>query len=90
MSFTETSSVSAGKNFEIVRDNYRQGRVSITQLIDAQQASVQAKLAFALSVYEYIIAQLQLELSVGFLSPLYSDEELREYEERFEQFLLDQ
>ena len=87
--FSRTSSDNAQKNYELVQENYKQGAVSIIQLIDAQQAALQAKLGYALSVYNYLQSQLQLEFTLGFFFMFATPEELNNFEERFLQFRAD-
>ena len=86
INFSRTSSESAWKNFELVQENYKQGQVSIVQLIDAQRAALQAKQAYSISIYQYLVAHLELENAVGFYSQLASPEEQKAFEERFIQF----
>ncbi len=84
--FSRISSENSHKNFELIQENYRQGTVTITQLIDAQQAALQAKIGYALSVYEYLQAHLQLEYSMGFFSMFLSPDELNDFTDRYIQF----
>ena len=84
--FSRVASDNAEVNFELVRDQYQAGEVNITQLIDAQQSSLTAKLRYAVAIYEYLQAQLQLEFSVGFFSMLATSEELQEFNDRFIEF----
>ena len=67
-------------------ENYKQGEVIITQLIEAQQAALQARLSYALSIYEYVQAQLQLEFSIGFFSMFSTPEKVGDFEDRFLKF----
>ncbi len=84
--FSEIASDNAQRNFTLVQDNYRQGTVNITQLIDAQQAAIQAKLSYALAIYDYLQAQLQLEFTVGFFSMFTEENQLTDFEDRFFQY----
>ena len=86
IAFSKTASDNAQRNFELVQENYKQGVVIITQLIDAQQAALQARLSYALSIYDYMQAQLQLEFAVGFFSMFATPEKLNDLEDRFLQF----
>ncbi len=88
--FSQAASASANKNFELVQENYKQGQVTITQLIDAQQTALQAELAAAFSIYEYITAHLQLEFNVGFFIMLMPDDQVQDFNNRFQQYLLNQ
>ena len=81
--FSKIASDNAEANFELVRDQYQLGEVNITQLIDAQQSSLGAKLRYSVAIYEYLQSQLQLEFSVGFFSMFATDEEIQSFNTRF-------
>ncbi len=53
------------KSYDIVQDSYSHGVVSITQLLDAQQAAVEANLYASISVYAYLIDVLNLQRAMG-------------------------
>lgn len=84
--FSQTASDNAQLNFELVQENYREGKVIITQLIDAQRAALQAKLGYAFSVYQYLEAQLQLEFAIGFFTEFAEPEDIDAFQQRFESF----
>ncbi|MEQ8471517.1 MAG: ABC transporter substrate binding protein [Marinoscillum sp.] len=88
--YSQSASESALENFELVQENYKQGQVTITQLIDAQQTALQAELAAAFSIYEYIQAHLQLEFNVGSFIILMSEERVQDFNNRFQQYLINQ
>lgn len=81
--FSKIASDNAEANFELVRDQYQLGEVNVTQLIDAQQSSLGAKLRYSVAIYEYLQSQLQLEFSVGFFSMFATDEEIQSFNTRF-------
>ncbi len=85
--FSKVAADNGRDNYELVRDNYLQGLVNITQLIDAQQASLNASLAYALSIYDYLQSYVQLEFAVGFFSKFSTQEELDAFQDRFLQFI---
>ena len=83
---TEFSRVAADnslKSFEIVQDNYREGMVSIVTLIDAQRAALQARLGYNISIYDFLIAHLQLEYSIGLFSMISNPEDMEKLQQRF-------
>lgn len=86
--FSKISYENAHNNFELVQNQYKQGAVGITQLIDAQNATLQTKLAYASSVYEYIVSYLHVENSIGYYSMLATKKESRAIKERYMNFLL--
>lgn len=87
--FSKVAADNGRNNYELVRDNYLQGLVNITQLIDAQQAALNASLAYALSIYDYLQSYVQLEFAVGFFSKFSTGEELDAFQDRFLQFVAD-
>ncbi|TRX54885.1 TolC family protein [Fulvivirga sp. M361] len=88
--FSKSASESARENFELIQENYKQGQVTITQLIDAQQTALEARLAAAFSIYEYIQAHLQLEFNVGSFIMLMPEDQLQAFNNRFQQYLTNQ
>jgi outer membrane protein TolC len=64
--FTKISSENAQKNYQLIQNNYRQGTVSVTQLIDAQKSSINARLAYSFSIYEFLMSHVELEHALGF------------------------
>lgn len=86
--FSKISYENAHNNFELVQKQYKQGAVGITQLIDAQNTTLNTKLAYASSVYDYIVSYLQVENSIGYYSMLATAQESSEIKERYMNFLL--
>lgn len=85
INYSKASAQSAQQNFALVQEYYKQGLVNITQLIDAQQAALEARLAAAFSIYEYIQAHLQLELSMGTFTQFMSPEQQADFSRRLQQ-----
>jgi outer membrane protein TolC len=88
--YSKSASESALENFDLVQENYKQGQVTITQLIDAQQRALEARLAAAFSIYQYIQAHLQLEFNVGLFIMLMPEDQLEHFNNRFQQYLNNQ
>lgn len=88
--FSKKASASALKNFELIQENYKQGRVTITQVIDAQQAALEADLGAALSVYQYINTHLQLQYIVGSFMTFETEEKKQDFKNRMEQYIINQ
>jgi outer membrane protein TolC len=87
LSFSRQSAESATKNFKLIQNNYKEGAVNITQVIDAQQAALNAQFGAAISVYEFILANLQIEYSVGFFSMFSTEEDLEDFQNRFLEYI---
>ena len=56
---------SARKNLDLVRDSYAKGVVSVIELLDAQNSSLQAEGAAANSVYDFLINVMGLQQAIG-------------------------
>ncbi len=87
LSFSRTSAENALQNFKLVQSKYKAGNANITQVIDAQQAALGAQLGAALSVYEYIATNLQIEYGLGFFSMFSSEDELADFQNRFLEYV---
>ncbi|WP_299458817.1 TolC family protein [uncultured Microscilla sp.] len=87
INFSQLAAQNALENFELVRNNYQQGAATITQLIDAQRAALNAQLSNALSIYNFILAKLRVEFAIGFFSMLTPEQQLKDFEDRFEKYL---
>ena len=87
LNYSKTARDNKQRNFELLRDKYQNGQITITQLLDAQNAYLNAKLNFANSTYDYLFAFLQLENSLGFHSQVASQQQKDEFENRFQQYL---
>jgi outer membrane protein len=57
--------VAAHKGLEIVTDGYSRGGVSILSLLDAQNSSLRADLVAANALYDFSVAYMQLQRSIG-------------------------
>jgi outer membrane protein TolC len=83
INYSKTSAKNTKNNFDLVQKNYKQGTVSITQLIDAQKAAFTSQQAYSLSIYNYLLDFLTLENSIGFYSMLNTEEENAAFENRY-------
>lgn len=75
------------KNFEIMQDSYSEGRVTITQLLDAQKAAISARLNKANATYIFVNDVVTLERSVGSYLFLMTADEKNEFFNRLTQYL---
>lgn len=53
------------KNFELIQDSYSKGLVTITQLLDAQNAAISGQLNSANAVFIFLIDLLSMERATG-------------------------
>ncbi|KXX71044.1 TolC family protein [Flammeovirga sp. SJP92] len=77
----------AQKNFEIVRDNYSKGRVSIIELIDAQNNAFESEQNAANAVYQFLQSSMKIQRAVGTFSLLQTDEERKQANEEVNELL---
>ncbi len=61
----QDAATAARKNLDLVRDNYSQGTVSIIDLLDAQNASLDAEQAATDAAYNFLIDLMNLQRSVA-------------------------
>ncbi|MDP5169719.1 MAG: TolC family protein, partial [Bacteroidia bacterium] len=57
---------SAQKNMVIAQNGYREGVVPVAQLIDAQEAALQAEILASNAVYSFLLDFLTVERAIGF------------------------
>ena len=74
----------ADKSLALVQDEYAQGRVSVVDLVDAQNVALSANLSALDSEYEFFISVLTTERAVGKFSLLNTSEEQQDFLNRFE------
>jgi outer membrane protein TolC len=77
----------AEKSLALVQDSYAQGKVSIVDLVDAQNSSLNSNLTALNSVYEFMTSLLETERSVGRFTLLTTPAEQEEYSKRLQIFL---
>ena len=61
----QDAALAARKNLDLVRDNYSQGTVSIIDLLDAQNASLNAEQSATDAVYNFLLDLMNLQRSVA-------------------------
>ena len=83
---SQKSAELADKSLALVQDGYAQGRVSIVNLVDAQNAALAARLSSLVSEYEFLISVLKTERAVGKFSLLSTPEEQQNFLNRFEAY----
>ncbi len=82
-----TATKAASDNYKLVQDSYSQGLVSITNLVDAQNAKLQTELGAANASYQFILDFLEVERSTGAYYLLANDAERTAFFERLNLFL---
>lgn len=77
------------KNYELVSDAYARGTVSVIELLDAQDSSLDAAAASAESLYNFLINVMALQRAVGGYDFLLSDESRDALDVEFRQRMMD-
>jgi outer membrane protein TolC len=77
--YSRVAAENAGKNFEVVRDQYANGIVNITDLISAQTASYAAEQDALVSLYVYLLDAAEFQRALSFFSGTKSQAELEEF-----------
>ena len=76
----------AGKNLDLVTDAYARGAVSIIDLLDAQNAALNAEELAANSVYDYLTDLLEVERAANRIELLGTPETAAAFFERLEKY----
>lgn len=83
LTLTKEAEEAVVKNFELVQDSYAQGLVTITQLLDAQNAARAALFNSANAIFVFLIDLLNLERPTGNYFMLMTDEQKAEFVDEF-------
>jgi len=86
LTLTRQSAEAARKNLDLVADAYARGVVSITELLDAQTASVNAEQAAANAVHVLLLDLMEVERATGSSFLFASEEELDAWLEQLDAF----
>ncbi len=80
------SAESSLKNLDIVINMYSQGFASITELLDAQNAALQAELLAISSQFDFLIDMMNVQRSIGEFIFTYDLDELEAFINRLEEY----
>ena len=83
---TKLSAASAQKNLELVVDNYTKGRMSIVELLDAQNASLNTKIMAENAVYDFFVDFITTERAAGQYSIFMTAQEKENWVQEFLRF----
>lgn len=82
----EKAADAAKQNLRIAQDGYREGVVPIAQLIDAQEAALQAEILASNAVYSFLLDYMRVERAIGFYYFLASPEDQAFFFDRARQY----
>jgi len=83
---TKLSAASAQKNLELVVDNYSKGNMSIVELLDAQNASLNTRIMAENAIYNFFMDFMTTERAAGQYSILMTTQEKENWVQEFLQF----
>lgn len=86
VTLTKDAEAAAVKNFDLIQDSYSKGVVTITQLLDAQNAAISAQLNSANAVYIFLSDLLNMERATGAYYMLMTDEQKAAYVDELKLF----
>ncbi|MEM6843994.1 MAG: TolC family protein [Bacteroidota bacterium] len=84
---SEISERTAREALELTQVAYSSGAVNLIQLLDAQNNYLNAQLARAAAVYNFLINAVQLERSLGYFFLLNTEEKNDDFKRRFFEFI---
>jgi outer membrane protein TolC len=82
IALTRDAEEAAGRNYELVSDAYARGATSITTLIDAQSAALDASESAANAVHDFLLDLMRVERAMGSFGVLRTDEDRQTFLER--------
>jgi outer membrane protein TolC len=82
IALTRDGEEAAGQNYELVSDAYARGTSSITALIDAQSAALDASENAANAIHDFLLDLMQVERAMGSFGVLRNDEDRQLFLER--------
>ncbi|HYC30861.1 MAG TPA: TolC family protein [Gemmatimonadales bacterium] len=82
ITLTRDAAEAASRNYELVSDAYSRGATSITSLIDAQSAALNASEAAANAVHDFLLDLMRVERAMGDFGALRPEEYRRSFLER--------
>lgn len=85
---SRTAADAAAANLELITDSYSKGLVSIIELLDAQNASLQAAESAANAIFEFLINVVDLQRAAGQYDFLLPPDELAREAQRLSNFIL--
>ena len=73
----------------LTQNSYAEGESLLIELVDAQSTYLSAQLASSTAIYNYLIAFVTLERSIGYFFLMHTNEENNDFMQRANQFILE-
>ncbi|MBI9090310.1 MAG: TolC family protein [Desulfobacterium sp.] len=86
LGLSKQAAKAAGKSLGITQDEYRKGKTSVVDLLDAQNAAINADLAAANAVYDYLMSIMTLERKNGRFISLSSHQDQQQLMEEIDTY----
>jgi outer membrane protein TolC len=80
------AAVASRNNLELVLESYRQGALSIIELLDAQNAALVSEEAASNAVYDFLMDLLTVQRAIGTFDIFQSDSEREAYYDRLDAY----
>lgn len=84
--YNKKSAIIANKNYKLVKNRYKNGKISIIELLDAQNTARDSMLLSVNSIYSFLISYVELQNFVGYFDFTMSDSQYSDWEKRFINF----
>lgn len=85
INYSQIAAENARKNFDVVRDQYANGIVNITDLISAQAASFTAEQDALVSFYTFLLDSIDFQRAVAFFTEIKTQNEIDQFVEDIRQ-----
>lgn len=85
---SKVSEENAKQSLELTQNSYKNGAVSVIELIDAQTNYIQAQLSKSTANYNFLITSMQLERAFGYFFLMNNDVDNQAFFQRAKQYIL--
>ncbi len=86
---SKDSANNARENLKMVQKSYDIGKANISELLNAKDANIKADMQYLNSVYDYLLAVVDLQTNTGSFNLLLNEQKQAEFYKRFEKYLSD-
>ncbi len=88
MLLSEEATIAAKKSLEIAQDSYKQGLLTVSDLIEVQNATLQTEQLKASALYQFYQSFLAVERSIGFFYSMTTEKEKQDFRNRLSNYML--
>lgn len=84
---SESSADNAEEHLKLVQKSYDIGKANISELLNALDANLKAEMQYMNSVYDYLLAVVDLQSNIGSFNLLLNEQKQTEFYKKFEKYL---